>query len=148
MSLSFLPMRSSTVKCLQPVETSLRQISNHNMIANNSPLKLRRAPRQLSGGESNYQYRRLRRQMLDPWFSKIPRGGNGTPLQYSCLENSIDRGAWQATIQGLQRVGHDWACTHTHTHTQNQETNYVSKAFCYHYFSVTHMVYVKLFSIP
>ena len=54
--------------------------------------------------------------MLDPWFSKIPRGGNGTPLQYSCLENSMDRGSWQATIQGLQRVGHDWACTHTHTH--------------------------------
>ena len=31
--------------------------------------------------------------------------GNGTPLQYSCLENSVDREAWQAT--GLQRVRHD-----------------------------------------
>ena len=28
-----------------------------------------------------------------------------TPLQYSCLENSMDRGAWQATTMGLQSVG-------------------------------------------
>ena len=27
--------------------------------------------------------------------------GNGTPLQYSCLENSMDRGAWQATVHGV-----------------------------------------------
>ena len=33
--------------------------------------------------------------------------GNGNPLQYSCLENSMDRGAWQAISMGLQRVGHD-----------------------------------------
>ena len=42
--------------------------------------------------------------------------GNGNPLQYSCLENSMDRGAWQAISMGLQRAGHDWA-TNTHTHT-------------------------------
>ena len=29
---------------------------------------------------------------------KSPRVGNGNPLPYSCLENSIDRGAWQATV--------------------------------------------------
>ena len=34
-------------------------------------------------------------------------GGNGNPLQYSCLENSMDRGAWWATVHGSQRVGHD-----------------------------------------
>ena len=39
--------------------------------------------------------------------------GNGNPLQYSCLENSMDRGAWWTTVQGLQRVRHDWA-TNTH----------------------------------
>ena len=33
--------------------------------------------------------------------------GNGTPLQYSCLENPMDRGAWWATVHGSQRVGHD-----------------------------------------
>ena len=36
--------------------------------------------------------------------------GNGNPLQYPCLENSMDRGAWQAT--GSQRVGHDWGTNH------------------------------------
>ena len=34
-------------------------------------------------------------------------GRNGDSLQYSCLENSIDRGAWWATVHGSQRVGHD-----------------------------------------
>ena len=34
--------------------------------------------------------------------------GNGNPLQYSCLENPMDGGAW-ATVHGSQRVGHDWA---------------------------------------
>ena len=32
--------------------------------------------------------------------------GNGNPLQDSCLENSMNRGAWQATVHGLQRVEH------------------------------------------
>ena len=29
--------------------------------------------------------------------------GNGNPLQYSCLENSMDRGAWQATVRGVPK---------------------------------------------
>ena len=33
--------------------------------------------------------------------------GNGNPLQYSCLENSMDRGAWWATFHGIARVKHD-----------------------------------------
>ena len=41
---------------------------------------------------------------------RSPGGGNGNPLQYSCLKNPMDRGAWQATqSQGSQRVKHDWA---------------------------------------
>ena len=32
---------------------------------------------------------------------RSPGEGNGNPLQYSCLENSIDRGAWQATVHGV-----------------------------------------------
>ena len=35
--------------------------------------------------------------------------GNGTPLQYSCLENPMDGGAWWAAVHGVARVGHDWA---------------------------------------
>ena len=33
--------------------------------------------------------------------------GNGTPLQYSCLENPMDGGAWWAAVHGVARVGHD-----------------------------------------
>ena len=32
---------------------------------------------------------------------------NGNPLQHSCLENPMDRGAWQATVHGVTRVGHN-----------------------------------------
>ena len=35
--------------------------------------------------------------------------GNGNPFQYSCLENPLDRGAWQATLHGVARVEHDLA---------------------------------------
>ena len=37
------------------------------------------------------------------------REGNGTPLQYFCLENPMDGGAWWAAAHGVTRVGHDWA---------------------------------------
>ena len=33
--------------------------------------------------------------------------GNGNPLQYSCLENPMGRGAWRAAVHGSQRVGHN-----------------------------------------
>jgi len=33
--------------------------------------------------------------------------GNGTPLQYSCLENPMDGGAWKAAVHGVAEVGHD-----------------------------------------
>ena len=39
-----------------------------------------------------------RRQGLDPWVSKIPWWRAWHPLQYSCLENPMDREAWQATV--------------------------------------------------
>ena len=44
---------------------------------------------------------------LIPGLGRSPAEGNGNPLQYSCLENSMDREAWQAIIHGVTRVGHD-----------------------------------------
>ena len=44
---------------------------------------------------------------LIPGMGISPGVRNGNPLQYSCLENSMDRGAWQATVHGVKRVGHD-----------------------------------------
>ena len=51
--------------------------------------------------------------------SPTSAGGHGNLLKYSCLENPMDRRAWQATM-GLQRVWHDWsnlACTHVGLNT-------------------------------
>ena len=44
---------------------------------------------------------------LIPRLGRSLGEGNGYPLQHSCLENSMDRGAWQATVHGLTRAGHD-----------------------------------------
>ena len=44
---------------------------------------------------------------LIPGSGRSPGGGNGNPLQYSCLRSPMDRGAWRATVHGLTRVGHD-----------------------------------------
>ena len=38
-----------------------------------------------------------------PGMGRSPRVGNGNPLQYSCQENSMDRGAWQATVHGITK---------------------------------------------
>ena len=40
-------------------------------------------------------------------WEKSPGEGNGNPLQYSCLENPMDRGAWQATVHGVSRIRHN-----------------------------------------
>ena len=44
-----------------------------------------------------------------PRLGRSPGEGSGYPLQYSCLENPMDRGAWQATVHGVARVGHNLA---------------------------------------
>ena len=40
-------------------------------------------------------------------LGRFPGGGNGNPLQYSCLENLMDRGAWRATVQGVAESRQD-----------------------------------------
>ena len=40
---------------------------------------------------------------LIPGLGRSPRERNGNPLQYSCLENPMDRGAWWATVQGSKQ---------------------------------------------
>ena len=44
---------------------------------------------------------------LIPGSGRCPGEENGNSLQYSCLENPMDRGAWWATVQGLKRIGHN-----------------------------------------
>ena len=42
----------------------------------------------------------------------FPREGNGNPIQYSCLENSADRGVWRPTVHGIAELG---VTAHAHT---------------------------------
>ena len=52
-----------------------------------------------SGRDPLYQCRRYKRLRFNPLSGEdSPGGGNGNPLQYSCLENPMDRGAWKATV--------------------------------------------------
>ena len=55
----------------------------------------------------------MRRPGFDPWAGKIPGGGDGNPLQYSRLENPMDRGAWQAAFRRIM-LSRTWLVT-THS---------------------------------
>ena len=70
-----------------------------------------------SGKDSICQCKRPR---FNPWSGRSPGGGNGNPLQYSCLENPMDKGGWWASVHGISK-NQTWLCTraraHTHTHT-------------------------------
>ena len=50
-----------------------------------------------------------------PGSGRSPGEGNGTPLQYSCLENPMDRGAWQATVHGVAKSQN--MIEHAHMHS-------------------------------
>ena len=51
-----------------------------------------------------------------PGSRRSPGAGHGNPLYYSCLENSMDRGAWQSTVHGVAESDMTEQLTHTHTH--------------------------------
>ena len=53
-----------------------------------------------------------------PGLGRSPEEGNGYPLQYSCLENSMDRGPQSAIVHGVSKSQTQLSHTHTHTHTQ------------------------------
>ena len=48
-----------------------------------------------------------------PGLGISPGGENDNPFQYCCLENSMDRGAWRATVHGVTESQTHWSCTHT-----------------------------------
>ena len=81
-----------------------------------SLLKQNRLPWWLGSKESLCQYRRCKRHGFDAWVWKIPGEGNGNPLQYSCLGNAMDRGAWWATIHGVSK---SWTQLSPHAHIAN-----------------------------
>ena len=76
-------------------------------------------PKWLRGKEPACQCRRCR---FHPWVGKIPWSRKWESTQYSCLEDSMDRGAWQAAVHGVaksQGQMRDWA----HMHAQEQTSS-------------------------
>ena len=49
--------------------------------------------------------------------------GNGNPFKYSCLENFMDRGTWQATVHGVAKSRTQLSDSHTHTHVSSKLKN-------------------------
>ena len=81
----------------------------------------------VSGKESICQWR----DTEVGWISgsgRYPVGGNGNLLQYSCLENSMDWGAWQAAVYGVAK---SWTQLSTHTHTHTIWFTLLTQVNCY-----------------
>ena len=78
-----------------------------------------------NGKESTCQCRRHKRGVGSiPGLGRSPGGENGNSFQYSCLENSMDRGASVATVHRVTKSQtemsvhvHTCVCTHIHVHT-------------------------------
>ena len=54
---------------------------------------------------------------LIPGLGRSPGGGHGNPLQYSYVENSMDRGAWRATVHGVAKSWTQLKCFSTHANS-------------------------------
>ena len=80
------------------------------------------------GKESSCQCRRCKRFEFQRWIGKIPRVRSRNPLQYSCLENLMDRRARWATVYGVAKSW-TWLNTHTHTHTHTHHTTHHTNSY-------------------
>ena len=66
-----------------------------------------------------------------PGSGRSPGVGNGTPLQYSCLGNPMDRGAWRVTVNGAIK-----SQTRLSTHTHFKSGYIVDMSYCFPFSSV------------
>ena len=68
-----------------------------------------------------------------PGLGRSPGGGNENPLQYSCQDNPMDRGAWWAIVYRVEELY--WVCTHTYwVDTVSSTTNRCARNVKLHYF--------------
>ena len=78
---------------------------------------------------------------------RSPGEGNGNPLQYSCLGNSMDRGSWQAIVHGVVK-SQTWLSAHTHTHTHTVFKTYCVPATFTRYLAISTFKHLLLRNIP
>ena len=78
----------------------------------------------------SYTGRDIRDMGSIPGSGRPPGGGNGNPLQYSCLENPLDRGAWEATwgLKEWDRLS-DFTFTFTHLSGSSPNTQLIPNMF-------------------
>ena len=79
-----------------------------------------------------------------PGLGRSPGGGHGNPLHCSCLENPVDRGAWQATVHGVTKSQTQLKWQHPCTHTYNLSySNYASikRESLYLFFSTRNSIF-------
>ena len=88
---------------------------------------------------------RYKRHSFDPWVGRIPWRRNGNSLEFSCLENSVARGAWWATVHAVTESG-TWISVRARTHTPKRlglnifKENYELKIiYLYMYTSYLHI---------
>ena len=89
-----------TFMILKSIKTQLSKHILRNIRAVRYPEGL---PRWLGGKESACQSKRPGKCRFNPWVGRSPREGNGNPLQYSCLENPMDKGDGQGTVHGVAK---------------------------------------------
>ena len=81
--------------------------------------------------------------LISGW-GRSPGEGNGNPLQYSCLENPMDRGAWQATVHKVEKSWTDWM-TNTFTFRYIYLYGWVPLLFTWNYHNiVNHKLYSNI----
>ena len=84
----------------------------------------------------------FRSPRFDPWIGmgRSPGERNGSPLQYSCLENSRDRGTWWATVHGVAK---SWTRI-----TLSLVCTYILSYFAIHFSLVQTVKHTKLMPLP
>ena len=95
--------------------TTVHGVTESQTRLSNTQYEVRAFPGDSVVKESACQCRRCRRHRDTgsiPGLGRSPGEGNGNPLQYSCLENSMDKEAWRATDYGVAK-SQTWLSTHT-----------------------------------
>ena len=97
---STIPLSSSPLTLYFKV-VWLLQCLDSKLFISNTIMPGRGFPGGTRGKEPACQCRIYKRHRFDPWVVKIPWRRACNPLQYSCLENPMDRGAWRAAVYGV-----------------------------------------------
>ena len=105
--------------------------------ASDSAYKTQEFPQWLSGKDTSCKFRRCRSKRSIPGSGRSPGIGNGNPLQYSCLENSTDRGALRVILHGVAE-SRTWLNNSAHAHTRTHMHAHMHTHTCTHTCTCTH----------